>query len=69
MEGKISMNMMSPWYAWRRRLDVWRMWPPCRDAAPDMLRAKLAFTMRTRYKRHWKALGGEKIDRIVERLS
>lgn len=49
------------WHARQRAIDLEILWPSCRDQAPDLATAQVAFTMHAFNDPAWQELGSDEI--------
>lgn len=59
---------MSWWHARQRAIDLRILWPICKEKAPNLEQARLAFAMHAMMDPAWLCLGREEIEARVFRL-
>jgi hypothetical protein len=57
------------WHARQRKIDLQFLWPSCRDLAPDLNHARMAFAVHAHNDKAWLALGEAEIERIISELT
>jgi hypothetical protein len=60
--------MLQLLHRYRRKLDIEILWPRCREHAPSLYQARLAFTVHAFNDPAWLCLGKTEIAKIIDRL-
>jgi hypothetical protein len=61
--------IISAWRAWQRRVDLQILWPTCKQLAPDLDHARMAFAVHALHDNAWLALGQEGLQEEIDRLA
>jgi hypothetical protein len=61
-------RLLGLWRGYQRATDIKILWPACKENAPDLETARMAFTVHAALDPAWTSLGPEEMRRQIEEL-